>query len=132
MKAMRLMLSRRAGIWPFLALAVLIGSAAIHTAAWTETFDEFISRRVERTGARFAPFNPRVDYPRHIHGKPRLKDGLVIFPVYHPAAALRQPALRDALFADFAALALYLARPPAPKPEAEEAKRPAEQITLFG
>src|SRR3989442_1559357 len=48
------------------------------------------------------------------------------------AAALHQPALRDALFADFAALALYLARPPAPKPEAEEVKKPAEQITLFG
>jgi len=52
---------------------VLIGSAAIHTASWTETFDEFISRRIERTGGRFAPFNPRVDYPRHIHGKPRLE-----------------------------------------------------------
>ena len=57
---------------------VLIGSASIHTAAWTETFDEFISRRVERTGGRFAPFNPRVDYPRHIHGKPRL-DGVRAF-----------------------------------------------------
>src|SRR5437879_3961471 len=67
-----------------------------------------------------------------IHGKPRTMDGLVIFPVYHPAAALHQPALREALFADFAALALYLARPPARAPEAEEAKRPAEQITLFG
>ena len=79
-------------------------------------------------GAKFFP----GESISRIHGKPRLKDGLVIFPVYHPAAALHQPALRDALFADFAALALYLARPPAPKPEAEEAKRPAEQITLFG
>jgi HAD superfamily hydrolase (TIGR01509 family) len=57
---------------------VLIGSAAIHIAAWTETFDEFISRRIERTGGRFALFNPRVDYPRHIHGKPRL-DGVRAF-----------------------------------------------------
>lgn len=65
-----------------------------------------------------------------IHGKPRkTADGLVIFPVYHPAAALHQPALRDALVADFAALALFLATAPAPK-EAEKA--PAEQITLFG
>jgi beta-phosphoglucomutase family hydrolase len=52
---------------------VLIGSASIHRAAWTETFDEFISRRIERTGGRFAAFNPRVDYPQHIHGKPRLE-----------------------------------------------------------
>jgi beta-phosphoglucomutase family hydrolase len=57
---------------------VLIGSAAIHTAAWTETFDEFISRRIERTGGRFAPFNARIDYPLHIHGKPRL-DGVRAF-----------------------------------------------------
>ena len=42
---------------------VLVGSAALHLAAWTETFDEFISRRIERTGGRFAPFNPRTDYP---------------------------------------------------------------------
>jgi uracil-DNA glycosylase len=65
-----------------------------------------------------------------IHGRPRkTADGLVVFPVYHPAAALHQPALRDALVADFAALALFLATAPAPK-EAEKA--PAEQITLFG
>jgi beta-phosphoglucomutase family hydrolase len=57
---------------------VLIGSAAIHTAAWAETFDEFISRRIERTGGRFAPFNARIDYPLHIHGKPRL-DGVRAF-----------------------------------------------------
>ena len=29
-----------------------------------------------------------------------------MFPVYHPAAALHQPALRGALAGDFAALAL--------------------------
>jgi HAD superfamily hydrolase (TIGR01509 family) len=52
---------------------VLIGSAAVHARAWTETFDEFVTRRVERTGGSFAPFNPRVDYPRHIHGRPRLE-----------------------------------------------------------
>jgi HAD superfamily hydrolase (TIGR01509 family) len=57
---------------------VLIGSAALHASAWTETFDEFISRRIERTGGRFAPFNPRVDYPALIHGRPRL-DGVRAF-----------------------------------------------------
>jgi HAD superfamily hydrolase (TIGR01509 family) len=51
---------------------VLVGSAALHAAAWAETFDELIVARVERTGGRFAPFNPRVDYARHIHGQPRL------------------------------------------------------------
>ncbi|HZO96004.1 MAG TPA: HAD-IA family hydrolase [Gaiellaceae bacterium] len=57
---------------------VLVGSAALHLAAWTETFDEFISRRAERTGGHFVPFHPRTDYRAHIHGKPRL-DGVRAF-----------------------------------------------------
>jgi beta-phosphoglucomutase-like phosphatase (HAD superfamily) len=57
---------------------VLIGSAAVHAAAWSETFDEFLSRRGERTRGRFAPFNPHTDYPLHIHAKPRL-DGVRAF-----------------------------------------------------
>jgi len=54
---------------------VLIGSAAVHAAAWAETFDEFISARIERTHGQFtpAPFNPGADYDRHIHAKPRLE-----------------------------------------------------------
>ena len=67
-----------------------------------------------------------------IHGRPRRSaDGLMIFPVYHPAAALHQPALRDALVGDFAALALFLATP-APVKAEEAEQKPAEQITLFG
>jgi HAD superfamily hydrolase (TIGR01509 family) len=57
---------------------VLIGSATLHVAAWTQVFDEFIWARTERTGGRFAPFNPRTDYWQHIHGKPRL-DGVRAF-----------------------------------------------------
>jgi HAD superfamily hydrolase (TIGR01509 family) len=54
---------------------VLIGSAAIHSEAWTKTFDEFLSGWSERTHGHFAPFNPRTDYAAHMHGKPRL-DGV--------------------------------------------------------
>ena len=50
---------------------VLVASAPIHADAWKETFDEFISRRAERTGGSFAPFSRRVDYPTLIHGKSR-------------------------------------------------------------
>jgi HAD superfamily hydrolase (TIGR01509 family) len=57
---------------------VLIGSAAVHAAAWAETFDELIARRIERTGGLFAPFNPRTDYYHHMHGRPRL-DGVRAF-----------------------------------------------------
>ncbi len=54
---------------------VLTMSGALHSAAWAETLNEFLARRVERTGERFAPFrpfNPRVDYLRHIDGRTRL------------------------------------------------------------
>jgi len=51
---------------------VLIGSATLHAAAWTTTFDEFIHRRVDRTRGQFAPFEPRTDYARYLHGTPRL------------------------------------------------------------
>jgi HAD superfamily hydrolase (TIGR01509 family) len=54
---------------------VLIGSAAIHAEAWRETFDEFIARRIERSGEPIPTFDPHVDYPRHIHARPRL-DGV--------------------------------------------------------
>jgi beta-phosphoglucomutase-like phosphatase (HAD superfamily) len=57
---------------------VLIGSAAFHAAAWADTFGEFIETRIDRTGGRFAPFNPRTDYWLHIHAKPRL-DGVRAF-----------------------------------------------------
>jgi beta-phosphoglucomutase family hydrolase len=57
---------------------VLIGSAALHVAAWAVAFDELIVNRVERTGGRFAPFDPHVDYIAHIHARPRL-DGVRAF-----------------------------------------------------
>jgi beta-phosphoglucomutase-like phosphatase (HAD superfamily) len=55
---------------------VLTGSAAVHAAAWAETFDELLLKRSERAGGRFgtfAPFDPRADYDEHIHGRPRLE-----------------------------------------------------------
>jgi len=54
---------------------VLVGSASLHAAAWSEVLDPFISARVERTRGEFAPFNPRTDYVGYMHGRPRL-DGL--------------------------------------------------------
>ena len=52
---------------------VLIGSAAVHAAAWAETFDEFIFDRAKRTHRAFVPFDRQRDYVAHIHGKPRLE-----------------------------------------------------------
>lgn len=44
------------------------------------------------------------------HGKPqKLTDGVSIFPIYHPAAALHNGNLRQALYDDFRALGEFLA-----------------------
>src|SRR6266852_2784583 len=94
---------------------------------WLRRHLELLKPRVIVTLGRHAmgKFFPGESISR-IHGRPRkTADGLLIFPVYHPAAALHQPALRDALHADFAALALFLATTP-------PTKQPVEQITLFG
>jgi DNA polymerase len=40
-----------------------------------------------------------------VHGAPVEQAGRTLLPMYHPAAALRRPELRDVLFADVAALA---------------------------
>jgi uracil-DNA glycosylase family 4 len=43
------------------------------------------------------------------HGKPQiLPDGSAVFPIYHPAAALHNPGLRQALFDDFKGLKEFL------------------------
>ena len=45
----------------------------------------------------------------NIHGKPRKVDGIVYVPMFHPAAALHQPALRKTVEEDFAQLPKILA-----------------------
>ena len=55
---------------------MLTASADLHAAAWREAFDPLLAGRVERTGERFAPFmpfDPRTDYYRHLHARPRLE-----------------------------------------------------------
>lgn len=54
---------------------VLIGSAALHVAAWARTFDEFLLARMDRTHGKWALFDPRLDYASHLHARPRL-DGV--------------------------------------------------------
>lgn len=52
---------------------VLTASARLHSEAWRETFDGFLAGRSARDGGRLAHFDVRVDYPRLIHGRPRLE-----------------------------------------------------------
>ncbi len=45
-----------------------------------------------------------------VHGQPRRKDGVIVVPMYHPAAALHQGNLRRVIEADFRRLPDFLAR----------------------
>jgi uracil-DNA glycosylase family 4 len=99
---------------------------------WLRRHLEILRPRVIVTLGRHAmyKFFPNESISR-VHGKVRRTaegDGLAIFPMYHPAAALHQPALRTALVADMAALALYLEAAPA---KAAPEEKSAVQTTLF-
>lgn len=104
---------------------------------WLRRHLEVLRPRVLVTLGRFAmaKFLPGEPISR-VHGKPRVvhssqggPDGLTVFPMFHPAAALRSPSLRPALVADFASLAIFLATEPV---VAAEPPKPADQMTLFG
>ena len=64
-----------------------------------------------------------------IHGRPRKMDGIIYYPVYHPAAALHQPRYRADVEADFQRIPQLLAE----IEEIEETEPPpnAEQLSLF-
>ena len=54
---------------------VLTASTALHTAAWQETLDGFLSRHQTWAGVDYGswrPFDVRDDYWRYIHGRPRI------------------------------------------------------------
>jgi uracil-DNA glycosylase len=109
--------------------------AACHV--WFERHLAALKPKVVVTLGRHAmyKFFPGESISR-VHGHARKKDGITIFPVFHPAAALHQPSLRSDLEKDFQALAKFLEstpRPAAPAPEpAKPAEKPAEQMTLLG
>jgi len=109
--------------------------AACHV--WFERHLAALKPKVVVTLGRHAmyKFFPGESISR-VHGHARKKDGITIFPVFHPAAALHQPSLRSDLEKDFQALATFLEstpRPAAPAPApATPAEKPAEQMTLLG
>ncbi len=71
-------------------------------------------------------------------GKLRHKDGRAIFPVLHPAAALRRNELRKTLVDDFRAIAALLESEELPEPQGEAradstlAEPAAMQLDIFG
>ncbi|KLO35703.1 beta-phosphoglucomutase family hydrolase [Mycobacterium haemophilum] len=57
---------------------VLTDTASVHTKAWQAMFDAYLSQRAERTGEKFVPFDPAVDYLQYVDGKKR-EDGVRSF-----------------------------------------------------
>ena len=92
--------------------------------------------------ARFMP-GAKISF---VHGKPRWVNGRLIIPMFHPAAALHQPALKTDIMADFTHLPEFLEQarksPAKPAKAAEiqaeytappppETPAPVDQIGLF-
>ncbi len=69
-----------------------------------------------------------------IHGKARRIDGRVVVAMYHPAAALHQPSLREAIEADFRNLKQIMAeaqKKASEKGQAKPQEDDGEQLSLF-
>ncbi len=67
-----------------------------------------------------------------IHGQPKRDGRRLIVPMYHPAAALHQGALRGAIEEDFAKLPKFLAEVErAREAEAERSSPASEQMSMF-
>lgn len=65
-----------------------------------------------------------------IHGRARRQNGVIYFPLYHPAAALHQPALRRTIEEDFKKLPELIASLEDAPPEEPPAEK-ATQLQLF-
>ncbi len=50
---------------------VLTDTAAVHNAAWKQTFDDLLRARAEDSGEPFVPFDSGADYNTYVDGKPR-------------------------------------------------------------
>lgn len=66
-----------------------------------------------------------------IHGKPRYVGSRAIVPLYHPAAALHQPSLRQVVEEDFKKLPLILDEVRAKRESGDEPPDEASQLKLF-
>ncbi len=70
-----------------------------------------------------------------IHGKAKRFGDVLVVPMFHPAAALRNVNLMPLLEADFKKLPQYIrdntSAPPAPPPEPPKKDEPPQQLSLF-
>jgi len=100
---------------------------------WLDRQIEVINPRIIITLGRFsmALFVPGKPIGK-CHGIPVTKNGILYFPMYHPAAALHQQSLREVIKADMQKLPGLLAS--LEKEQAVNTRRdepPVQQLTLF-
>ena len=93
---------------------------------------EMIAPKVVVTLGRhsFSNFFPGESISR-ARGKPRRWKSLVIYPMYHPAAALHNGALRPAIESDFKSLQSLIESVEETPAEEEEETVQAQQLSLF-
>ena len=107
---------------------------------------KFLERQIELVNPKLIVTLGRFSLGRFFPGESvtrargslRQKDERLIFPVLHPAAALRRPELRATMVEDFRAIAAALADAPEPEPAGaasgsrHEASEASAQMDLFG
>lgn len=94
---------------------------------------EIIRPKLIVTLGRFsmARYFPNAKISR-IHGRPRRGNGVIYYPLYHPAAALHQPALRRIVEEDFRRIPELLAELDQLAGESRPEEPPTmEQLSLF-
>lgn len=91
-----------------------------------------IQPKVIVTLGRFsmARYFPRAKISQ-IHGQPKVVNGRLIVPMYHPAAALHQPSLRTIIEEDFSRLPGFIEQAAQQPAEVTPLEEPPEQLSLF-
>jgi uracil-DNA glycosylase family 4 len=95
---------------------------------WLDRQIELIGPKVIVTLGRYslAQFFPG-DAMGKARGNPRKKDGMIYFPMYHPAAALHQGSLRKVIMEDMLKIPQLLAE----KVEVKAEEQQPEQLSMF-
>jgi uracil-DNA glycosylase family 4 len=99
----------------------------------------YLDRQIEAINPRLIVTLGRFSMARYfpgarissVHGRARPVNGRLVVPMYHPAAALHQPALRSAIEADFRLLPQWIEQAAESTPSSEPAPNDPQQLSLF-
>jgi DNA polymerase len=104
-----------------------------------EACENFLNRQIQAinpkviiTLGRFsmARYFPKARISK-IHGQARWVQSRLIVPMYHPAAALHQPSLREVVQSDFALLPGYIEQVQNQAPVQDESPTDPQQLSMF-